>query len=383
MRFSVNSIARACLAGLLSCALFVPMVRAAGTLVPNDPAFPDQWYLRQIDAPGAWAVTTGSPKVTVAVIDSGVDFQHPDLAKLQVVDGWNFVTNSSDTTPMVGPDQEHDVMSHGTIVTSLLAAQGNDGIGMAGVAWNIRIMPLVVLDMNGAGDIGRIAAAIKYAVAHHADIINISLVGYTQDDALDQAIKDAYDAGVLVVAAAGNTDGWKNGQDLEDQPWYPACSMAGSKAVLTVSATDALDQKAPYANYGRTCVSLSAPGFEMLAAHPFHGAAHDASSTEYVTGVVGTSAAVPLVSGAAALIKSLRPDWKAPQIRARLLATTDPIDPIQSAESRYKLGSGRLNVARAVQGLNPPRTSSTPHPASVGIALANALSYLKLFIPSL
>jgi len=375
MRFSVKPALCALSVCLTGSLFFASLTHAATALIPNDPAFQDQWYLRQIDAPEAWAATTGSPNVTVAVIDSGVDFQHPDLAGIHVVDGWNFVNNSSDTTPIVGKDKNEDAMSHGTIVTSLLAAQGDNGIGMAGVAWNISVMPLVVLDMNGTGEIGYIADAIKYAVAHHADIINISLVGYEQDDRLDQAIKDAYDAGVLVVVAAGNTDGWKNGQDLDAQPWYPACSMAGSKDLITVSATDALDQKAPYANYGRSCVTLSAPGFSMLAAFPFHGAAHDASSTEYVSGVVGTSAAVPLVSGAAALLKSLHPDWKAPQIRARLIATTDEINPIQSDEVRYKMGSGRLNIARAVGSV------PIPHKVNVLPLLGLMRTFVHIFKP--
>ena len=100
---------------------------------------------------------------------------------------------------------------------------------------------------------------------------------------------------------------------------------------------------------------MSAPGFDMVGAHPFHGAARDASSTEYVFGVVGTSAAVPLVAGTAALIKSVRPDWKAEQIRTRLISTVDPIDPIQSEDVRYRLGTGRLNAARALQGLGAPK----------------------------
>jgi len=132
-------------------------------------------------------------------------------------------------------------------------------------------------------------------------------------------------------------------------------------------------------------VALSAPGHDLLAAYPFHGDARDASSSEYVTDITGTSAAAPLVSGAAALLKSLRPDWKAPQIRAQLIATADSIDPVQVADVRYKLG-GRLNVGRAVSALGPREA-----PASVSAAgrtfvlqktLAFALSKLGVFLPS-
>ena len=362
MRFSVNQAFSFFLALLAGCLFFAPLTHAATSTFPNDPLYDRQWYLRQINAPDAWSVTKGSQAVTVALIDSGIDFEHPDLAHIHVVDGWNFVSNTSDTRPMVGPFQDDDAMSHGTIMASLLAAQGNNGIGMAGVVWNVSIMPLVVLDMNGFGSVNNIAAAVRYATAHHADIISISVVGYEPSVELDRALKEASDTGILVVAAAGNTSGWSDGLDLDYTPMYPACSLAGSKTVLTVSGTDALDQKAPYANFGYTCVAMSAPGFEMIGAHPFHGAAHDASSTEYVTGVIGTSAAVPLVSGAAALIKSLRPDWKAEQIRARLIATVDPIDPIQSEDVRYRLGKGRLNVGRAVQGLVASKSAPDTKP---------------------
>jgi subtilisin family serine protease len=370
MRFSVNLGPFVFGLGLVGGVFFAPLTHAA-SFTPNDPLFSRQWDLGQIHAPEAWAVTTGTSNVTIALIDSGVDDQHPDLAGA-IVPGWNFVTNSSDTRPMVDQASLDDAISHGTIVASLMAARGNDDIGMAGVDWHAKVMPLVVLDANGYGQVDRIAQAITYAVAHHADIINISLVGYDDDTRVNRAIKSAWDAGVLVVAAAGNTDGIKNGQDLDADPVYPACSLAGSQDVLTVSATDLLDQKAPYANYGQTCVAISAPGYELLAAHPFHGAARDASSTQYVSDIIGTSAAAPLVSGAAALIKSLRPEWKAAQIRQRLISTAESIDPVQSADVRGKMG-GRLDVGRAVSGLQRK---------SFSLPWEGLLSELRLFIPT-
>ena len=371
--------------------LFSLSALPAVAATPNDPLYPRQWYLNQVHAPEAWDVTTGSSDVVVAVLDAGTDLQHPDLqgagwknikeipgngidddlnGYVDDVHGWNFVTDTGDTRPIVLHYQPDEALAHGTIVSSLIAARGNDGIGMAGIAWKARIMPLVVLDGSGFGNVPNIRKAIEYAMAQKADIINLSLVGYEQDDDLDRAIKAASDAGILVVVAAGNSDVFSRGEDLEDQPVYPACSMAGSKHVLAVSATDALDQKAPYANYGHTCVGISAPGFQIVAAHPF--AFEHASSTSYISGLTGTSLAAPLVSGAAALVKSLRPNWTPKQIRAHLIATSDPIDPIQAAYVRNGMGRGRLNVGRAVTALRP-RGAVT--------GMNSILARLKLFLP--
>lgn len=357
-------------AALLGCALFLPT--AASALTPNDPLFERQWYLRQIRAEKAWDVTTGSSSVVVAVLDSGVDATHPDIAKNmwsnndeipdnQVDDdlngyvddtkGWNFVANNAKTQPMVLRDQADEALSHGTIVASIIAGQGNDGYGVAGVSWKTTIMPLVVLDGNGFGNVPDMVKAIRYAVANGAHIINMSLVGYEPDPTLAHELYKAAKAGVLVVVAAGNDES-TIGTDLEAMPLYPVCSLAGSSAILAVSATDALDQKAPYANFGRTCVGISAPGFEFIAAHPIQNG-DTASTTAFVAGITGTSAAAPLVSGAAALIKSLRPQWTAKSIYQRLVSTADPIEDMQRSEVRGGLGSGRLNVERAVAGLGP------------------------------
>lgn len=357
-------------AALMGCALFLPT--AASALTPNDPLFERQWYLRQIRADKAWDVTTGSSSVVVAVLDSGVDGTHPDIAQnmwmntkeipgnqvdddqngyVDDVKGWNFVQNHADTGPMIVRDQPDVALAHGTIVASIIAGRGNDGYGVAGVSWKTTIMPLVVLDGNGFGNVPDMVKAIRYAVANGAHIINMSLVGYEPDPALGHELYKAAKAGVLVVVAAGNDES-EGGNDLEAMPLYPVCSLAGSSAILAVSATDALDQKAPYANYGRTCVGVSAPGFEFTAAHPIEDG-DTASSTAFISGITGTSAAAPLVSGTAALIKSLRPQWTAQRIYQRIVSTADPIEDMQRPEVRGGLGSGRLNVERALIGLAP------------------------------
>ncbi len=364
-------------AALLGCVLILPPV-ATRALTPDDPLFGRQWYLRQIKADRAWDMTTGSSAVTVAVLDSGVDGTHPDIAGnmwintheipnnqidddrngyIDDVRGWNFVANRADTGPMIQRDQIDETLAHGTIVSSIIAGKGNDGYGVAGVSWNTRIMPLVVLDGGGYGNVPDMVKAIRYAVANGADIINMSLSGYEPDPTLALALYQASKAGILTVVAAGNDDRTTLGVDLEAYPLYPACSLPGSFSILTVSATDALDQKAPYSNYGQTCVGISAPGFEFVAAHPLKDG-DTASTTAFISGISGTSAAAPLVSGAAALIKSLRPEWTAKQMYQRLVSTADPIEEVQRAEVRGGLGHGRLNVERAVAGLARSKTAT-------------------------
>ncbi|MCC6563920.1 S8 family serine peptidase [Candidatus Uhrbacteria bacterium] len=371
-------------AALLGCALFFqPM--AALALTPNDPLFQRQWYLRQVKADRAWDMTTGSSSVVVAVLDSGVDATHPDIAEnmwintdeipdnqidddhngyVDDVRGWNFVANKADTSPMVVRNQVDEALAHGTIVSSIIAGKGNDGYGVAGVSWRTKIMPLVVLDGNGFGNVPDMVKAIRYAVINGAHIINMSLAGYEPDPDLAFALHQASKAGVLVVVAAGNDDRSDLGIDLETFPLFPACSLPGSSAILTVSATDALDQKAPYSNYGRTCVGISAPGFEFVAAHPLQDG-DTASSTAFISGITGSSAAAPLVAGAAALVKGLRPTWRAKEIYQRLVSTADPIEEIQREEVRGGLGRGRLNVERAVMGLARPQAANVSRSAGL------------------
>src|SRR5689334_6378347 len=135
------------------------------SFVPNDPGYSAQWHLPKISAPGGWDLTRGTPSVTIAVIDSGIDPYHPDLSA-NLVTGYNFLTNNSDT---------HDIYGHGTAIAGIAGAIGNSGIGVAGVAWSNTIMPLVVLDSSGYGTVANVASAIIYAADHGAKVINISL----------------------------------------------------------------------------------------------------------------------------------------------------------------------------------------------------------------
>ncbi len=350
------------------------VVRAMEPVVPNDPLYGRQWDLRQIGAETAWGYTTGSRDVVIAIIDGGVDITHPDLRRnawvnereiagdgidndyngyVDDVFGWNFVNNSAWVGPMDAYQQQDDAWSHGTIVASLVAAQGNNAEGIAGVTWNSRIMPLVVLDGDGFGNIPTIVQAIHYAIQQRVRVINLSLTGYEDAPELDVAIHEAEEANILVVVAAGN-DSDPLGRDLADLPVYPACSASASSTLIAVTGTDVLDQRAPYADFGSACTDIAAPGHELIAAHPTRNplSTHTTSTRNYVDTITGTSAAAPLVSGTAALVWSLKPQWTARQVRNRILFTADLIEAGTVFGQFGALGTGRLNIGRAVRGLS-------------------------------
>lgn len=357
-------------------------------VIPNDPLWDRQWYLRQIKADQAWTVTTGTPDVIVAVIDVGVDITHPDIREAiwtnpreipgdgvdndrngytDDVHGWNFVTKTPSVYPLSKSRQSEDAWSHGTMVASLIGARGNDGLGMVGVAWNVRIMPLVALDASGGGDTQNIIQAVRYATNMGADVINLSLAGSEEDPSLTEMIERAAGAGVVVVAAIGNDDTEKAGGNIDEKPSYPACGERQQDSVIGVGGTDALDQKAPYANFGKRCTDISAPAYDILADRPSYErglrAATNLSGSvmNYREGTIGTSVAAPLVAGAAALLKSIHPTWTVTQIRERLYATADPLTQEQVPGQKTVLGYGRLNIGRA---LLDPVVTSTPSPES-------------------
>lgn len=363
--------------------VFAPSSHSSSSVdvVPNDPHWDRQWYLRQIGAPVAWKVSTGTEAVVVAIIDGGVDIDHPDLREniwqnpresfgdgidndrngyRDDVRGWNFVTDSPDVRPVFRLNQSEDAWGHGTMVASLIGARGNNGVGISGLLWNVRIMPLVVLDANGSGTTEHIIKAIRYAVNMGANVINLSLVGYDRDAALEEMIQRASNAGVVVVAATGNDDRVKRGVDLDDTPAYPVCDPGTQDWVIGVGGTDPLDQKAPYANFGKRCTDLSAPGQALFVARPSYPRVPGASGTvpQYRANVLGTSLAAPLVSGAAALLKSVHRDWTVTQIRMRLYETADPLEEPRGG-MKSRLGYGRLNVGRALSTEIPTRMSSS------------------------
>jgi hypothetical protein len=254
---------------------------------PNDPDYPSAQaaYLQAIEVPSAWDVTTGSDSVVVAVLDSGVDATHPDLAN-RVMPGWNVMTSTADTT---------DQRGHGTKMAGIVGAMTNNAVGVAGVTWAARIMPVKVTSESGAATDLDVAKGIVWAADHGARVISISLSAPVDGRVLQGAVDHAAERDVLVVAAAGN-----HGSATPE--WPGACH-----GVVAVGATDASGHRAPFSNHG-LWVDVSAPGVDIVTTKLNAG----------FTPMSGTSASAALVSGVAALLRAAHPTATAPEIADRL-----------------------------------------------------------------
>ncbi len=338
------------------------IVKAA--LIPNDPDFIQQYYLRQVEAPGGWDITTGRAEVVVAVLDSGFDINHPDLkhnfwvnekekpydkvdndgnGKVDDFYGWNFIDNNNDITPKFTNFSELGI-NHGTVVAGILAARGNNSYGIAGGGWQIKIMGLKVLDSLGRGDSFEVSQAIDYAVAQGADVINLSIVGTNYSQTLEQAIARAFNSGVVVVAAAGNEIG--HGQDMDLYPAYPVCNDGDSNMVIGVVAVDRNNRRTSFSNYGKKCSDVAAPGVNFYSTVVYNDL-YPGFNSYFKGGYSGTSVATPLVSALAALIKSVNPNLSAIQIRNIIINTATNIDKLNPG-LEGKLGSGLINYKRAL-----------------------------------
>ena len=246
---------------------------------PNDPRYPSLWGLAKISAPSAWNVTTGSTAVKVAVVDTGITTDHPDLAG-NLVPGYDFVQGDADP---------RDFNGHGTHVAGTIGARGNNGLGVTGVNWQVSLMPVRVLDGSGSGSNANVAAGFAYACAQGANIVNASLGGTGYSQAMRDAIASPGCANTLFVVAAGN-----DGVSDDTSPHYPCNYGAGAdnlQNVICVAATDSNDQLASFSNYGQS-VDLAAPGLEIASTWP----TYDPLATESFEGGLGSWAPVT-VSG--------------------------------------------------------------------------------------
>jgi subtilisin family serine protease len=338
------------------------VVRAAR--LPNDSAFNRLWGLRNdgqlggkpgadVGAPAAWDVVTGSP-VPVAVIDTGVDGSHPDLAE-------NMWTNTSESQNGIddadpnglvddlrgvdflnGDTDPSDEAGHGTHVAGIVGARGDNHTGIVGVNWSARLMALKFMNEHGEGSTADAAAAIDYAVDAGAKVINASWGGPNFSQALWEAVARAADHDVLFVAAAGN-----EGDNADNSPEYPAAFELPN--VVSVAASDVHDHLLDFSNYGSKSVDIAAPGDEIYSTVP---ASVDGDG--YTT-FSGTSMAAPFVSGAAALYLARYPGSSAAQVREALLRGVDH-SPSLAGKST---SGGRLNIAKALGPAQP-----APQPAT-------------------
>lgn len=343
------------------------IVFAESGVTPTDPHFEEQYYLKTIGAPSAWSLSTGSSQVVVAVIDTGVDIDHPDLInniwkntgeipgdgldndKNDFVDdifGWDFVNNIPDPRPKFGGKFSSVGINHGTLISGIIAAEGNNGIGVTGISWRSKIMPLRAFNNRGESDVSTVVRAIDYAIAKKVDVINFSFVGQFESEMFHSAIKRAMNANILIVAASGNDEINKEGFDLTKNPtMYPTCfSLVYKHSIIGVASLEEKGQKAHSSNYG-SCVTLSAPGVSFYTTQVVNYEQPN-YTLFYGNGWSGTSLATALVSGSAALLKSLNQSYTPKDIISLLKETCVSVDDINYSY-KGKLGCGQINLGDA------------------------------------
>ncbi|MFQ3611655.1 MAG: S8 family serine peptidase [Fimbriimonadales bacterium] len=336
---------------------------------PNDPSYGQQYGPQRIQANLAWDSWTPQRTTHIAIVDTGIDSNHPDLTNKMrrlsngAVYGYNTVNNTTNAL---------DDNGHGTHCAGIAAAQINNGVGIAGVAgWNpsnpnaqsfIQLMPVKVLDANGSGSLSNIARGITWAADNGAHVISMSLGGSSSSQTLADAVTYAWNRGCLLVAAAGNSG--------SSSPLYPAYYTN----VIAVAATDSSDRLASFSQFG-SWVNIAAPGVAILSTIPNNRyASYD-----------GTSMACPHVAGAAALIWAQYPNLSNQQLRSLLEQNVDPYQPYGSRT--IAPNAGRLNVNKALLaagggGSTPPELSGfTISPTSV-TAGTNATGTVTLSAPA-
>ncbi|MHC4619156.1 MAG: S8 family serine peptidase [Planctomycetota bacterium] len=351
-------------------------VQALST-IPNDTRFAELWGLHNtgqnsgtpdadIDAPEAWDIATGSRQVVVAVLDTGVDYTHVDLAPNMWINelefygetgfdddgneyvddiyGYDFCNYDSD------PMDDHTFIYHGTHCAGTIGAAGNNAQGVAGVCWNVRIMALKFLDSFGYGWESDAIAAIDYSIVMRAHLSSNSWGGKFYNQGLKDAIDAAGAAGMLFVAAAGNDNA-----NTDEQAHYP--SNYNSPCIISVMATDRNDDKSGFSNYGPTTVDLGAPGSEILSCK--RGDAY-----QYLG---GTSMATPHAAGACALLWSVNPALTPAEVKDILLQTVDP------TLAGMCVSGGRLNLYNAILQARAPWIDIEPEQGTIPAGDSNQI----------
>lgn len=323
------------------------------SVTPNDPQYGNLWGMTNIHAPAAWDVYTGDANLVVAIIDTGIDYNHQDLAANiwtnpgEVAnngiddDGNGYVDDIHGWDWAYGDNNPLDVHGHGSHTGGTVGAVGNNGVGVVGVNWNIKLMALKFLNDSGSGSTSNAVSALNYAVNKGVKVSNNSWGGGSYSQSLYDAIENSKSVGHLFVAAAGN-----NGTNNDTSAHYP--SSYNNDNLIAVAAIDVNDNKASFSNYGATSVDLGAPGVSILSTTPNNNYSY----------YDGTSMATPHVAGTAALLYGAHPDWTYAQVRDRIFNTARPI----AALSGKTVTGGTLDAGAALSGATPPPTA-TPTPA--------------------
>ncbi len=342
---------------------------------PNDSQFASQWSLNNsgqtggtadadIDAPEAWDLTTGISSTIVAVIDTGVDFNHPDLAANMWVNPGEIPGDGVDNDANGFVDDVHgydfinedgsplDDQGHGTHVAGTIGAVADNGVGVAGINWNVQIMALKFLGADGSGSTSDAIRALNYAVQMGAQVSNNSYGDTTFSQAFRDALENARQADHIFVAAAGNSS-----SNNDAAPFYPANYDVAN--VISVAASDHNDRLASFSNYGRQTVDLAAPGVNILSTTP----------NNTYTSNSGTSMASPHVAGVVSLVAGLHPTWNYQAIIDQVLNSVDFVPGLE----QFTATGGRLNAARAVgvPDLAGPRIIATDPPGATAGPIAS------------
>lgn len=356
---------------------------------PNDPFYNQQRYLDFIQAGPAWSEEliiresrNSIREATIAVLDTGVDIDHPDLKEniwknvgeiaqdgidndrngyVDDLNGWDFIANVSSPRPKLEGEYSKSAVNHGTLISGIAAAVGNNSEGVTGISWHAKIMPLRVLDSQGEGNVLTVYRAIQYAIKSKADIINMSFVGDEDSELLRQGIKNAYDAGIIVVVAAGNSNPKEPGVNFEVTKKYPVCSLLDEDVnyVMGVASLDKNGLRSVFSNYGNNCVDISAPGEEIFGAQ-YYLPSQSEFQVFYNGLWSGTSLSAPMVSGSLALLKTVRPELSHKDLMEFIIAAATPFETSRSDG----LGKGKLNTHKALElalkGLTSLQKAETP-----------------------
>lgn len=294
--------------------------------IPNDPYYSEQWNLKMLDLSTTWEEHKGSKRVKVAVVDSGIIADHPDLTE-NIGPGYDVIDEDHD------PSDPSIDFSHGTQVAGIIGAVTDNSTGIAGINWDVEIMPVRVMDKNGNGTVSNLAAGIRWAVDNGADIINLSLASSGPSTTLKNSVQYAVDNGVTVVAASGNNN--------RGQVSYPA----RYSTVISVGAIGPTKERAHYSNYGEN-LDLVAPGGDSEVSTTHNNTILTTTSNNYrYYPAQGTSMAAPHVSGLAALLYNEGITGPS-EIKQKLIQTASPLDKTGMNNDYY--GAGLVNINKAL-----------------------------------